>query len=167
MPTRSPKDVFLLLLSDVRMNTERANKFYGELGSMVQDPEIKEAVDARAFISSKTLEKLDQCFKILGEQPVKLTGRMHEALLEEFKERVSEIQSPAARHLFILSKLIQITHHRIGEYVALTAAADISGHYGVGVLLESCLGEKLAFVERTRRLLRRIGEAKMAERVAA
>jgi len=28
---------------------------------------------------------------------------------------------------------------RIGEYVALIAAADMTGDYGVGVLLESCL----------------------------
>lgn len=167
MPGRDPKEVFLLLLSDARMNTERANKFYPELSSMVQDPEVKEAVEARAFISLKTLEKLDQCFKIYGEPPVKLPGRLHEALMEDFKERISEIQSPAARHLVILSKLIQITHHRIGEFVALTAASDLSGHFGVGILLESCLGEKLAFVDRARRLIHRIAEAKATERAAA
>lgn len=45
-------------------------------------------------------------------------------------------------------------HLRIGEYMALIAASDVTGHYGVGVLLESCLADKLAFVERTRRLIR-------------
>lgn len=167
MPARDPKQVFLTLLSDVRMGTERGNKFYTEISQLAQDPEVKEALEARAFISSRTLEKLDQCFKILGEQPVKLSGRIHDAVVEDFKEKLGEIQSPVARHLFILAKAIQLTHLRIGEYVALTAAADYSGHYGVGVLLESCLGEKLAFVERTRRLLRKMAEAKIAERVAA
>jgi hypothetical protein len=47
-----------------------------------------------------------------------------------------------------------LLHLRIGEYVALIAAADLTGHYGVGVLLETCLADKLAFVERTRRLIR-------------
>lgn len=167
MPARDPKQVFLTLLSDVRNNTERGNKFYTEISQLAQDPEIKEALEARAFIASKSLEKLDQCFKILGEQPVKLSGRLHDALVEDFKEKLAEIQSPVARRLFILAKAIQLTHFRIGEYVALVAAADYSGHYGVGVLLESCLGEKLAFVERTRRLLRRMAEEKIAERVAA
>jgi hypothetical protein len=37
----------------------------------------------------------------------------------------------------------------------------------VGVLLESCLADKLAFVERTRRLIRHIVETKVAERVHA
>jgi ferritin-like metal-binding protein YciE len=55
----------------------------------------------------------------------------------------------------------------MAEYVTLIAAADLSGHYGVGVLLESCLADKLAFAERTRRLIRRIVETKVAEKVAA
>jgi len=37
----------------------------------------------------------------------------------------------------------------------------------VGVLLESALADKLAFVERTRRLIRNIAEAKIADRKAA
>jgi ferritin-like metal-binding protein YciE len=55
----------------------------------------------------------------------------------------------------------------MAEYVALIAAADMSGHYGVGVLLESCLADKLAFVERTRHLIRNRIEAKVAERAQA
>ena len=43
----------------------------------------------------------------------------------------------------------------------------MTGHYGVGVLLESCLADNLAFVERTRRLIRKIIEVKVTEKVAA
>jgi hypothetical protein len=56
---------------------------------------------------------------------------------------------------------------RTAEYVTLIAAADVSGHHGVGVLLESCLADHLAFVERTKRLIRRIVEAKIAARAAS
>jgi hypothetical protein len=56
---------------------------------------------------------------------------------------------------------------QIGEYAALIAAADITGDYGVGVLLENCLADKLAFVERTRRLLRHVIESKSATKLAA
>jgi hypothetical protein len=37
--------------------------------------------------------------------------------------------------------------------MALIAVADTLGHPGVGVLLESCLADKLAFAERTKRLI--------------
>jgi len=38
--------------------------------------------------------------------------------------------------------------------MALIAAADILDHPAVGVLLETCLADKLAFAERTKRLIR-------------
>lgn len=167
MPAKDPKEVFLMLLSDVRQNTERAAKIYQEVGQVAQDPQIKEALEARAFVSETTLEKLDQCFKLIGEHPAKLTGRLQEIFLEDFRKELNEIQSPVAKRLFILAKLVHLTQLRIGEYVVLTAAADLAGHYGVGVLLESCLADKLAFVERTRRLIRNIVEAKAAERKGA
>lgn len=167
MPVKNPRDMFVMILSDVRQATERANKIYQEIGQVAQDPEVKEALEARAFVSDKTLATLDQCFKMIGEQPVKLSGRLQEVFVEDFRKELNEIQNPAARRLFILAKLIHLTHLRIGEYVALTAAADLAGHHGVGVLLESCLADKLAFVERTRRLLRNIAETRIAERLAA
>ena len=90
----------------------------------------------------------------LGEKPVKVSGHLHDVFVEDFRKELAEIQSPEAKHLFILAKVNHLIHLRIGEYVALIAAADITGHDGVGVLLESCLADKLAFVERTRRLIR-------------
>jgi ferritin-like metal-binding protein YciE len=156
-----------MLLSDVRNNTDKAIKFYGELGNFAQDPQIKEALEARAFVAEKTLNKIDQCFKLIGETPVKLTNKWQDIFVEDFRKEWNEIQAPVAKHLYILSKLIHLTHLRVGEYVALVAAADMSGHYGVGVLLESCLADKLAFVERTRRLIWNLVETKVMEKKAA
>lgn len=167
MPARDPKDVFLLLLSNVRQATERGAKFYDEVGEIAKDPEIKEALEARAFVSKSVLARLDECFRILGEKPVQLSGELREMLIEDFRKELNEIQGPVARRLYVLAKLIRLTHLRIGEYVALTAAADLAGHHGVAVLLETCLADKLAFVERNRRLIRRIAEERIAERLAA
>jgi ferritin-like metal-binding protein YciE len=167
MPARTPKEAFLILLSHVRQATEKGTKIYEELGQVAQDPQVKEALEARAFIAQGVLARLDQCFKIIGEEPVKLTGHLQEVFLEDFRKELNEIQSPIARRLFVLAKLVHLTHLRIGEYVALVAAADVAGHHGVGVLLESCLADKLAFVERTRRLIHAIVEVRVAERKLA
>ena len=42
-----------------------------------------------------------------------------------------------------------------------------SGHHGVGVLFESCLADHLAFVERTKRLIRHVIAAKLAARATS
>ncbi|HTS58674.1 MAG TPA: DUF892 family protein [Terriglobales bacterium] len=167
MPIKSPKEIFLLLLSDLRQGSERTNKILDEVIPMVQDPDIKEALEARSFVSQSILSTLDQCFKLIGEQPVKLSGRLYEVFAEDFRNQLAEIQNPVARHLFILAKVNHLIHLRIAEYKALIAAADLSGHYGVGVLLESALANKLALAERTRHFIREIAAGRIAEKIAA
>jgi ferritin-like metal-binding protein YciE len=167
MSVKNPHELFVMLLSNVRQGTERTSKIFQEISQVAQNPDVKEALEARAFVSQRTLEKLDQCFKLIGEQPVKLNGRLMEVFAEDFRKELAEIESPVAKHLYILAKANHLIHLRIGEYVALIAAADMTGHYGVGVLLETCLAEKLAFVERTRRLIKNLIEHKVATKLAA
>jgi ferritin-like metal-binding protein YciE len=155
-----------MLLSNVRNNTERATNAYQEIGKHAEDAEIKEALEARAFASNQILAKLDECFRIIEEKPAKTSGQLQETFLEDFRKEVAEIQSPVANRLFVLAKLNHLAHLRMAEYEVLTAAADLAGHHGVGLLLESCLADKLAFAERNRRLIRRLVETKLAERAA-
>ena len=63
MPVRTPKEVFLMLLSNVRNRTERQSNIYQEIGKHAEEPEIKEAIEARAFASKQILAKLDECFR--------------------------------------------------------------------------------------------------------
>ena len=167
MPVNNPKELFVKMLSDVRQRTEKTTKIYEQLSEVAQDPNIKEALQSRAFLQEKTLSSLDRCFELIGEKPVQLSGRLQEVFLEDFKRELTEIQAPAAKALFVLIKANHLMHLGIAEYVALVAMADVSGHIGVGVLLESCLADRLAFAERTRRLIRHAIEAKHEIRLAA
>jgi ferritin-like metal-binding protein YciE len=163
---KTPKELFVMLLSDVLQGTEKAETIYEEIGRLVQDPEVKEALQARAFVSGKVLATLDECFRLLGEQPAKLSGRLQEALIEDFRRELAEIQSPVARRIFALVKLNHVAQFRISEYRALIAAAESVGSYGVSLLLETCLADRLTFVARTQRFLRELVETKAAERAA-
>lgn len=156
-----------MLLSDARNNTERSAKAYQEFSQVAQNPDVQEALQARAYIAEKNLETLDKVFDLIGEKPMKLSGRLHDVFVEDFKKELAEIQSPALRQIFVLAKATHLAQLRFAEYVALIAAADVTGQFGVGVLLESVLADKLAFLERTRRLIRHIIEGKVAERLAA
>jgi ferritin-like metal-binding protein YciE len=95
-----------------------------------------------------------------------LTGRLQDVFVEDFRNELGELHSPEARRLFVLAKANHLSHMRTAEYVTLVAASDLSGHHGVGVLLESCLADHLAFVERTKRLIRHVVEAKLAARAS-
>jgi ferritin-like metal-binding protein YciE len=167
MTIKNQRELFVTILSHVRHGAERSAAIYQELGELAQNPEIQEALAARAFVSEQTLAKLDEAFKLIGEKPVNVTGKLHDVFVEDFRRELAEIQSPEARRLFVLAKANHLSHMRMAEYVTLVAAADVSGHHGVGVLLESCLGDLLAFGERTKRLIRHVVEAKIAARATA
>jgi ferritin-like metal-binding protein YciE len=153
MTVKNPKELFLFTLSDVRYGAELSNKFFRELAKLAQEPDMKEALEARIFVSTQTIETLDKCFEILGEKPVKVNGQVYDIFVENFRKDFADIQTPAAKRLFILYKVCALVHLRIGEYKAMIATADWTGHYNIGLLLESCLADHLAFVERMRRLI--------------
>jgi ferritin-like metal-binding protein YciE len=167
MPIKDPKEVFITLLSDARQNTERSAKVFQELSQAAQNPDIQEALNARAFIAGKNLEAIDQCFNIIGQKPVKLSGRLQDVFVEDFKRELGEIQSPVAKQIYVLAKAVHLANLRFAEYEVLIAAADVTGHFAVGVLLESVLADKIVFLERTRRLMRHVVEGRVMERMVA
>ena len=162
MPIKDPKQLFVWMLSDVRQGAERSTQIFEELAQVAQDPDVKEALEARVFVNSTVLSTLDECFKRIGQKPVNTKGRLHEVLVEDFRRELAEIESKEGRRLFILAKASRLAHIRMAEYEALIAMADFTGNYGVAVLLESCLADKMALAERTRHLIRH----RMEERVA-
>jgi ferritin-like metal-binding protein YciE len=166
MTINEPIDAFVALLSHARSTTERSAKIYTELGKLAENPDVETALNARAFVQTGTLAKIDEAFRLIGKKPVEFPGTLTEKMVENFREEVAEIKAPAIKRLFVLSKAIQIAHWRIGEWVALVAASDVTGNFGVGVLLETCLAEDLAFAERTRRILRKVAEERVAARQA-
>ena len=169
MPIKNAKELFVAMLSNVRQGTERTTNIYKEIIEAVQRPDVKEALEARVFMSENILARLDRCFKIIGEQPVKPSSRLQdlrEDFVEDFRKELAEIESPVARHLFILAKANHIMRLRIAEDEALIETSDVTGHYAVGLLLETCLADKLALAERARRLIRHIVKTEVVEKLA-
>lgn len=155
MGVNNAKELFVFLLSDLRHGAERTIKILQQIGKLAQDRDITEALEARVVVSNKILGTLDQAFQLIGAAPVKMSGRIYDAYLEDLRRKLAEIKPPEAKRLFILAEASHLVHLRIGEYTALISAADVNGHYGVGILLESSLADKVALGERTRRLIRK------------
>jgi ferritin-like metal-binding protein YciE len=153
MAINNAKELFVFLLSDLRQGAARTIKIFHEIGKLVQDRDIKQALESRALVSNNILATLDEAFKLIGATPMKMRARICDACVEDFRRELAEIKTPEARRLFILAEVNHLIHLRIGDYTALISAADVSAHYGVGILLESCLADKVAPDERTRRLI--------------
>ena len=164
MPIRNPRELFVRILSHARYGTERSVAVYKELSDLAQNPEVQQALAARAFVTQQNLEKIDEAFKLINEKPVNVTGRLLDVFVEDFRSELADMQSPEAKRLFVVARANQLSHMRAAEYSSLLAAADVSGNSGVGVLLESCLADHLAMIERTRRAVQTVVEGKIAAR---
>ena len=170
MSIKNPKQIFVLMLSDLRQGSEKTTRIFQNLAQLAEDPDIKQALEARTFVSQKVVETLDQCFKLIGEEPMPLSemrARIYDALAEDFRNEVADIKDTTTRRFYILAKLNNLAHFRAAEFKTLIAAADVSGNYGVAALLETCLADKLALAERTQQWLRRIAEIDIAEKIGA
>src|SRR4249919_1858869 len=106
MPVNNPQEMFVRLLSDVRRKTERSIDFYQEASKIAEDPDFKEALESRAFVAEKSLDKIDQAFKLINQKPATLSGRTEDVFVEDFRREVAEINAPIVRRLFIASKLM-------------------------------------------------------------
>src|ERR1700756_4390212 len=121
MIIENPYELFVLLLSNVRQDTERTTEMFQDFSKVTQNADVKEALNARVFLSQRVVEQLDECFKLIGDKPVKLSDRLQEIFVENFRKELADIKSPIARELYVLAKVSQWIHLRIGEYQALIA----------------------------------------------
>ena len=148
------QQVFLLLLSNARHSTERTRKFYEEISRYAPYADIKADMKARAAIASKTLATIDECFALVNVEPFRTRARLEEVFADDFRRELIDIQSPAATALYILARATHLHNLRTGEYLALTATADVTGHPETAVLLERCLADHVTFLDKTRRMIR-------------
>ena len=116
MSVNSPKELFVKMLSDVRARTERMTEVYQELSGIAQDPSVKEALESRIFLQDKALSSLDRCFKLIGEKPVQLSGRVQEVVIEDVKRELAEIQAPAVKALYVLIKANHLMPRAAGRF---------------------------------------------------
>jgi ferritin-like metal-binding protein YciE len=152
--TPAVQQVFLLLLSNARHSTERTRRFYEEISHYAPYADIKADLQARAAIANKTLATIDECFRLMNVEPFRTKARLEEVFADDFRRELIEIQSPAATALYILAKATHLQNLRTGEYVALTATADVTGHPETAILLERCLADHVTFLDKTRRMIR-------------
>ena len=52
MPVKNPRELFIQMLSSLRQGTERSTKIYQEMSQLAENPDVKEALEARASLTS-------------------------------------------------------------------------------------------------------------------
>ncbi len=167
MAVQNAEELFTNLLSHTLVAERRLQKVVDEMGQAVDDPEVKDILSVRSYLTGQNISNCEKCFEILGAQPTSPTGRVAEALAEDWRGEVGAIQSPAVKTLYVLSKIRMIQNVHIGEYAVLTAMAKVAGNYPVATLLERNWEDKVEFVERTRDIFEAMAKKALAGKLIA
>jgi len=153
MIVESPKDLFEFLLSSTADGAERLAPALEELSRNIEDRNIEDALNAQVFVLRNIVGVLGQCFRLLRGQRSEIRARLLDVFMEEYRSELARVTSPTARRLLVLAKANALIQLSIGEFSTLIAIAEMTGDWGVGLLLDGCLVQNTAFVERTKRLI--------------
>lgn len=166
MAIQSAEDLFLTTLSHLHAAEGRVLKLVEEMSRHTQNQEVKDLLTVRAHLTRQEISNIEECFKLLGKQPVKGEGRIVEVFAENFNRMLNEIQTPEMRALFVLYKVRQVQNLHIAEYAVLTLMATQAGYYPVAILLDRNFQDKVTFVERCDEVIAAIGEDLFGSRMA-
>ena len=118
MPIKTPKELFVVMLSDLRHGAERSHTYYRNWpsGGRPGDQRGPGCARLHLFADSEQARRVLQTHR--GEAAPEDEG-FYDEFVQGFRKELAEIQSPLVRKMFVLSKASRLMHLRIGEYMAL------------------------------------------------
>lgn len=165
MPIKNVEELFLTVLSDVRAREERSLQAWQEMSQHAQDEDVKKVLETRAFLTKESISNLDECFRLLGKQPMQPTTRLHDVFIEDFRRELNEIHDPTLRSLYVIHKARELAQLHVSAYVGLITMAELMGNIPVSALLETNLAGKMVFIDRAADLVHEIGESAVMGRM--
>jgi ferritin-like metal-binding protein YciE len=141
-------ELFTHELSDM-LDGER--KFLEITGSMAEEatrPDLKKGFEAHRAQTEKQIERLEQCFQELGEEPEEAECAGVKGLMEEHQNFQQEEPSEDILDIFDATAAIKGERYEISAYESLIRLADMMEHKKVSRLLNQNLKEEEQMLKR-------------------
>jgi Mn-containing catalase len=138
------KELLIEELSDL-LNAE--NQLVAALPKMAEaahHPKLKEAFEKHLKQTQNHVERLNQAFELLSEEPEKKTCKAMQGLIAEGKERIQESgdkeEEPA--DIALITAAQKVEHYEISGYGSARTLARLLNEHEVARLLSHTLGEE-------------------------
>jgi ferritin-like metal-binding protein YciE len=119
-----------------------------ELAGDSKDPQLKHAFETHRNETQEQIQRLEQCFQLLGEETQTSECKGIRGLIEEKKQFSQENPSPDILDLFDVVAAIKTESYEISEYKALIQLAREMKHNKVVKLLNQNLKEEQATLKK-------------------
>jgi ferritin-like metal-binding protein YciE len=154
MPMKTPQDLFVHELSDIRSAEQIIVQMLGEAQGMVQNPQLKQGLQKHEQETRQQIQNLDQIFQLMGTKPHPVQCRAVEGLRQGLTEVRQSQPSPQVLDGVIVDGAAKTEHYEIAAYTGLLKQARAMGQPEAARLLEQNLQQE----QNTLRQVEQIGD---------
>lgn len=138
----SLRDLLLDELRDLHDAENRLIKALPKMAKAASHEELKEGFQEHLEQTRDHVDRLDRCFKLLGEKARGKTCHAMKGLIEEGNEAIQEDAPDAIRDAKMIGAAQRIEHYEIAGYGTARAFAETLGETKVANLLQETLDEE-------------------------
>lgn len=142
MSVESTEDLLVEGLQHVYYTEQRLLDALEELESTSSQEELQQGFSEHREETQEQIERLEQAFEALGQEPEAAEDPVIEGMIEAHEEFVDKDPSDAALNRFNIAAGQKSEHYEIACYGNLTPLADQAGYDDVADLLEQNMREE-------------------------
>jgi ferritin-like metal-binding protein YciE len=137
-------DLFLHVVQDIYYAEQQILKSLPDMIELATNRELSSGLRSHKDETEKQIGRLEQVFKLLGEEPKGTTCPAIDGILKEAKEITGEVDDKQVCDAAIIAAAQAVEHYEITRYGTLIAWAEELGRDDVVRLLTTNLNEEKA-----------------------
>ena len=158
MTMNSPHDLFMHEMGDIYNAEQMIAQILPVLTQESQDTQAQQAYQTHLQETQHHIQNLEQCFKLLGNQPPSVTCYAVGGLKQEHDHFKQENAPAAVLTMFDLGAAAKTEHYEIASYQGLIEKANLMGLQQCAQLLQENLQQEQAMLQRVTQLSRQLGQ---------
>ncbi|MGU3400962.1 ferritin-like domain-containing protein [Brucellaceae bacterium D45D] len=139
---RNLDDLFYDTLKDIYYAERKILKTLPKMARAANDDKLRQAFEKHHDETEGHIERLQQCFELLGKRAQGKTCDAIEGIISEGEEIIEEFSGTAALDAGLISSAQAVEHYEITRYGTLKRWAETLGHKDVAKLLDQTLQEE-------------------------
>ncbi len=136
------RDLLIDELRDLHHAENQLIKALPKMAKAASSEELKEGFQTHLEETRGHVDRLERCFKLLGEKARGKTCHAMQGLVEEGKEAIEEDAPDAIRDAKLIGAAQRVEHYEIAAYGTARAFAETLGETKVANLLQETLDEE-------------------------
>ena len=159
MATQQPQDLFLLQRAEIYDIEQKLVQALLELAQEIHHHEARQAFLEHEKETRQHVRNIEQCFQILGRQPLVVENHAIKGLKQDHDIFVQQQQPPQdILTMFDLNAGSQSEYLEMAHYQSLIEAANNLGHHQCVPLLQQTLQQELIAAQKLATIAHELGQ---------